>query len=109
MSRTLPFCLKISIDPITRPQGRTLDKETCVEVQTRWNHAIDEYISHGTDKRQKIEIERAAKIGRSLGALYKKCEGVNCERQEGKDIDKLVCCSKCKIVSALHKKSCSAY
>lgn len=69
-----------------------------------WNRTIDEYISLGLDKRPKSEIERAAKIGRSHGALYRKCEGANCEKQEGQDV-KLVCCSKCKIVSLFHTKA----
>jgi len=80
-----------------RPQGRTFDKEACITAQTKWNHAIDTYISLGSDKRPRAEIERATKIGRSNGALYRTCEGVNCSKLEGKDIDKLVCCSKCKI------------
>jgi hypothetical protein len=67
-------------------------------AQERWNAAVDKFISLGVHGRSKEEIERAAKIGHSNGALYRKCEGVECGKLEGKDIDKLSYCSACKMV-----------
>lgn len=84
-----------------RPLGRRHTKRQSEENQLRWNAAVDSYISRGDDSRTRAEIERAAKIGLSGGALYQRCEGVGCDKVEGKNIEKLKPCSRCKLVSAL--------
>ena len=56
------------------------------------------YISLGRDKRPRGDIERAAKIGLSNGALYRRCEGTNCDKVEGKNMVKPLFCSRCKMV-----------
>jgi hypothetical protein len=76
-----------------------LTKVACRELQKRWNDAVDKYIGLGVDKRPKDIIERAAKIGITNGALYRRCEGTQCDKLEGFNIDKLDVCAKCKIVS----------
>jgi hypothetical protein len=69
----------------------------------RWNAVVDQYILTASDeKRSKVEIERAAKIGSSNGALYRHCEGQGCDKMEGQGRVTLSQCTKCKIVSALH-------
>jgi hypothetical protein len=89
----------VSIDtPKLRPQGRKLSKRDCCENQKKWNAAVDKYISLERDKRSRDEIERAAKIGPSNGALYRRCEGMNCDKVEGKNMQKPLFCSACKMV-----------
>lgn len=83
---------------LNRPQGRTLDKRYLKKRQAAWNALIDEYIAHEGDPRPRDEIERAAKVGSSLGALYRICENPFCEKPEGKDNKTLRTCSKCKMV-----------
>ena len=68
-------------------------------MQFEWNGYVDEYIRSGTDQRSELEIERCAKIALSGGALFRQCEGPNCDKWEGGDIDTLRVCSRCKIVS----------
>jgi len=80
-----------------RPQGLRLSKRDCREYQEEWNAAIDKYISLGHDKRPRAEIERAAKIGLSNGALYRRCEGTNCDKVEGHNMEKTLLCSRCKM------------
>jgi len=89
-------------DPLARPQGRSFSKNACLAAQERWNAAIDKYISSvGLSVERKEEIERTTKIGHSNGALYRKCEGVGCNKLEGRDVEKLDCCSTCKMVCSL--------
>lgn len=93
-------------DLLARPQGRSFSKNACLVAQERWNAAIDKYISSsGLSVERKEEIERIAKIGHSNGALYRKCEGVGCSKLEGRDIEKLDCCSKCRMVCLLNLES----
>lgn len=75
-----------------------MSKRDCLECQYKWNAAIDRYISQGGDKRSSYEIEQAAKIGPSNGALYRRCEGKNCDKVEGKNMQKPLFCSGCKMV-----------
>ncbi|EPQ56121.1 hypothetical protein GLOTRDRAFT_137953 [Gloeophyllum trabeum ATCC 11539] len=89
------------------PNGRSISKEEGIETSTEWNGFVDEYIAKGTDPRDPLEIARVAKIGTSCGALYRTCEGSNCEKLEGKDVPKLLVCSKCKI-SVYCSKQCQA-
>lgn len=81
--------------------GRRHRKRDCQENQERWNAAVDSYISQGKDMRTRVEIEQAAKIGLSGGALYRHCEGIGCNKIEGRNIEKLKPCSRCKMVSVL--------
>jgi len=83
---------------LPRPQGRSFSKDGCLVAQQRWNAAIDKYIADvGLSVQRKEEIERTAKIGHSNGALYRTCEGVGCNKLEGRDIEKLDCCSTCRM------------
>jgi hypothetical protein len=89
-------------DQTIRPQGRSFSKDACRVAQARWNAAIDKYIASAVlSVERQNEVEREAKIGHSNGALYRKCEGVECNKLEGRDIEKLDCCSKCRMVSSL--------
>jgi len=85
------------LDFTPRPQGLKLSKRDCRGYMQEWNAVIDEYISSGRDQRPRGEIERAAKIGLSNGALYRRCEGANCDKVEGKNLQKSLCCSQCKM------------
>ncbi|KAF9066082.1 hypothetical protein BDP27DRAFT_1057660 [Rhodocollybia butyracea] len=62
-----------------------------------WNATVDRYIALGRDSRSKRDIERAAKIAHSLGALYRSCEAHGCGKAETEDVDKLLTCSGCKM------------
>ncbi|KAJ3523184.1 hypothetical protein NM688_g8767 [Phlebia brevispora] len=90
-----------------RPQGRTLDKKYLKTRQTAWNSAVDEYIELGIDKRPRSVIERGAKVGLSLGALYRVCENPECGKVEGDGHTTLRVCSKCKI-SVFCSTACQA-
>ncbi|KAF9061257.1 hypothetical protein BDP27DRAFT_1429141 [Rhodocollybia butyracea] len=79
------------------PQGRSTSKKWCLTKQREWNLTVDKYIALGTDARSKLDIECAAKIGHSLGPLHKTCEAVGCGKVEGKDVKKLLTCSKCQM------------
>jgi hypothetical protein len=63
---------------------------------SRWNALVDEYIQTSSDKRPKNEIEQAAKLGSSLGALYPG-EGNDCGIRGG-EVDRLCASSGCKMV-----------
>jgi len=69
-------------------------------MQTRWNTLVDAYILESGDPRPPKEIERAAKIGTWGGALFRVCEGVECGKAEGREIENLKLCSRCQIVCA---------
>ncbi|KAJ6520225.1 hypothetical protein C8R45DRAFT_53599 [Mycena sanguinolenta] len=79
------------------PQGRSSSKHYCRQQQKEWNSAVDKYIASGADSRPRFEIESAAKIGISLGALHRVCEADGCEKVEGRDIEKVSTCSRCKM------------
>lgn len=79
------------------PQGRTSSKLWCRQKQKEWNASVDEYISSGVDSRSRSEIEEAAKIGISLGAMYRACEADGCNKVEGRDIEKVSTCARCKM------------
>lgn len=68
-------------------------------AQQTWNKHIDDYISQGNDLRPRSEIERAAKIGSGNGALIRICEAPSCGKVEKHDVETLLKCSKCKMVS----------
>ncbi|KZP28840.1 hypothetical protein FIBSPDRAFT_235219 [Athelia psychrophila] len=52
-----------------------------------------------TSSRPAIDIERAAKIGISLGALHPVCEGsAECKKMAGSEVQKLLHCSRCQMV-----------
>ncbi|KAJ7675701.1 hypothetical protein DFH06DRAFT_977096 [Mycena polygramma] len=79
------------------PQGRTSSKHWCRQKQKEWNAAVDKYIESGVDPRPRSEIEWAAKIGISLGAMYRGCDAAGCNKIEGRDIQKLLTCARCKV------------
>lgn len=68
-----------------------------LRLQT-WNDLIDKYIAKGTDPRSTFEIELVAKIGPNFGPLYRTCEFPGCGKIEGRDIQRLQICSRCKMV-----------
>ena len=84
-----------------RPQGRKGDKRGLKARQIEWNKHIDDYIASGVDPRPAAEIERGAKVGLSLGALYTRCENERCGKLQGRDVDTMRVCSGCKMVSSL--------
>jgi hypothetical protein len=59
---------------------------------------VDKYIASGVDSRPRFEIEAAAKIGVSLGAMCRVCEADSCTKMEGREIQKLSTCSRCQMV-----------
>ncbi|EPQ56126.1 hypothetical protein GLOTRDRAFT_74639 [Gloeophyllum trabeum ATCC 11539] len=80
------------------PRGRSfVSKEEGTELSDVWNGFVDEYIAQGSDERPRVEIERAAKINTHCGALFRVCEGPSCGKLEGRDVERLSLCSKCKI------------
>ncbi|KAJ7695939.1 hypothetical protein B0H17DRAFT_1131132 [Mycena rosella] len=79
------------------PQGRSSSKHWCRQKQKEWNAAVDKYIESGVDSRPRSEIEEAAKIGISLGAMYRACEADGCDKVEGRDIEKMLTCARCKM------------
>ncbi|KZP33764.1 hypothetical protein FIBSPDRAFT_1035767 [Athelia psychrophila] len=80
-----------------RPVGQSISKRDSLDTQYAWNKVIDQYIDLNTDPRSRDQIERAAKIGRECGALYRACDGPNCQTTEGPNLPKLKKCSKCKV------------
>ncbi|KAG6905398.1 hypothetical protein DXG01_002991 [Tephrocybe rancida] len=94
---------------LPRPHGRSKSKMASLATQREWNASVDRYIASGAaGSRSQDDIEHAAKIGRTGGALYRVCEGLNCTKVEGRDIKALSQCGKCKIASTwkTHKKVC---
>ncbi|KAJ7486011.1 hypothetical protein B0H11DRAFT_1861445 [Mycena galericulata] len=79
------------------PQGRSSSKHWCRQKQKEWNAAVDKYIVSGVDSRPRPEIEEAAKVGISLGAMYRTCEADGCGKVEGRGIEKVSTCARCKM------------
>ncbi|KAJ6520747.1 hypothetical protein DFH09DRAFT_1426614 [Mycena vulgaris] len=92
-----------------RPESRKCSRYLAESRQKRWNALVDEYIDTQGDLRSRRSIERAAKIGTWNGALIRTCEGPDCGKFEGNDIDKLKLCSKCQMRRAwkMHKTKCA--
>ncbi|KAJ7486059.1 hypothetical protein B0H11DRAFT_1861539 [Mycena galericulata] len=65
--------------------------------RSEWNEAVDSYIATGVDPRPHAEIEAAAKISISLGPLARTCEAENCHKVEGRDMQKVSMCGRCKM------------
>ncbi|TDL24233.1 hypothetical protein BD410DRAFT_827242 [Rickenella mellea] len=80
-----------------RPLGRKVPKQFSSRYAKSFNGYVDQYIAKGRDPRNKLEIEIAAKIGPSCGALYRVCEADGCNKQEGRNIDMLKMCQACKL------------
>ncbi|KAJ7816112.1 hypothetical protein B0H13DRAFT_2137155 [Mycena leptocephala] len=80
------------------PQARKCSKYLCRQVQKMWNDVVDKYIASGVDSRPRFEIEAAAKIGVSLGAMCRVCEADSCTKMEGREIQKVSTCSRCQMV-----------
>ncbi|KAJ7781800.1 hypothetical protein DFH07DRAFT_935695, partial [Mycena maculata] len=79
------------------PQGRSSSKHWCRQKQKEWNAGVDKYIASGVDARTRAEIEEAAKVGISLGAMYRACEADGCDKMEGRGIEKISTCARCKM------------
>ncbi|KAJ6453459.1 hypothetical protein C8R47DRAFT_1168000 [Mycena vitilis] len=102
------------------PQGRTSSKHYCRQRQKEWNAAVlEKYISSGVDARPVSEIEEAAKVGVSLGAMYRAYEADGCGKVEGRNIEKVFTCAGCQMTFycsprcqrmqwAAHKPLCGA-
>ncbi|KIJ67895.1 hypothetical protein HYDPIDRAFT_25356 [Hydnomerulius pinastri MD-312] len=86
---------RVDFNPV--PLGRLTPKLYAIKKQEDWNVEVDKYIASGVDPRPREEIELAAKIGPNNGALYWHCEGVGCTKVEGRDVQKLHVCAKCKL------------
>ncbi|TDL24194.1 hypothetical protein BD410DRAFT_896906 [Rickenella mellea] len=80
-----------------RPMGRKLPKNFAEFCARSYNENVDEYIATRRDGRGKLDIEIAAKLGPSCGALYRVCEADGCSKQEGRNVAKLKMCQKCKM------------
>lgn len=63
-----------------------------------WNAVVDSYILKSFDLRPTFEIELEAKIDSRGGPLHKRCEATGCLNVAGRDIEKMMCCSGCKLV-----------
>ncbi|KAH7916973.1 hypothetical protein BV22DRAFT_941909 [Leucogyrophana mollusca] len=81
------------------PSGRSVPKVVSAYIQRVWNADVDKYIALGLDGRSREVIERATKIGPTCGALFRVCEGVDCNKMEGVEVEKLHMCARCKLVS----------
>ncbi|KAJ7134738.1 hypothetical protein C8R44DRAFT_730094 [Mycena epipterygia] len=66
-------------------------------LSEEWNTVVDKYIASGEDSRPRSEIEEAAKIGVSLGALHRVCEADGCDKVEARGIEKASTCTPCKM------------
>ncbi|KAF7796456.1 hypothetical protein EIP86_007633 [Pleurotus ostreatoroseus] len=62
----------------------------------KWNTAVDAYISESSDKRSTFDIELEAKVDSHGGPRYKRCEANGCVSTEGREVEKMKCCSGCK-------------
>ncbi|KAJ7178746.1 hypothetical protein C8R43DRAFT_470548 [Mycena crocata] len=81
-----------------QPQARKASRVLSEKQQRLWNSLVDDYIdTNAGDKRSRHIIERAAKIGTWHGALIRTCEGPGCTKTEGKDVESLKTCSRCKM------------
>ncbi|TDL24224.1 hypothetical protein BD410DRAFT_854271 [Rickenella mellea] len=81
-----------------RPLGRKVPKNFAMDLARVFNEHVDGYIVSGQDSRPKLEIEIAAKLGPSCGALYRICEAEGCNKQEGRNLKKLKYCRACRMV-----------
>ncbi|EMD34184.1 hypothetical protein CERSUDRAFT_98113 [Gelatoporia subvermispora B] len=76
--------------------NRKYSKVFCKTLADKWNKAIDDYISRGSDTagRPPKEIAMAAKVNENGGALYMRCEADGCTIRTDDNI--LRECSRCK-------------
>ncbi|KAJ7486061.1 hypothetical protein B0H11DRAFT_2016794 [Mycena galericulata] len=102
--------------PWPQARGRNNEDE-CRRIQKEWNEAVDRYIAIGVDPRPRAEIEAGAKISISLGPLVRICEADNCLKVEGRNMQKVSMCGRCKMTFycgatcqklhwPVHKKMC---
>ncbi|KAF8161759.1 hypothetical protein K438DRAFT_1859395 [Mycena galopus ATCC 62051] len=87
----------LEIRALPWPQGRKSSKYQGRQFSKTWNEVVDKYIASGVDSRPRTEIEAAAKVGISLGALFRVCEADGCAKREGRDIEKVSVCGRCKM------------
>ncbi len=67
---------------------------------------MNQYIETAGDSRGKLDIEREAKLGLSLGAFYRVCENNGCGIMEGGSIPAHKLCGGCKIVGVASHFPC---
>lgn len=93
-------CIKSHI-MASRLWNRNLSRVECKKRADEWNAAVDEYVASGIDGRPVWDIEANSKIGLNGGPLYKGCEAEDCDNIEGRYVEKMKCCSSCKLVKLL--------
>ncbi|KAJ7640799.1 hypothetical protein DFH06DRAFT_1215271 [Mycena polygramma] len=82
---------------LPRPGWNEVDSKIDGKVSmSKWNQAVDDYITSGVDHRGRRVIENAAKIGSTGGPLFRRCEANGCANVEGRESVKLLLCSGCK-------------
>lgn len=79
-------------------------KGTCEMIRSKWNAAIDEYVSLGTDRRSAHEIIQAAKVGPTLGVYFRTCYASRCSVKETESF-KMKTCSVCNAVCRIISES----
>ncbi|KAK7465339.1 hypothetical protein VKT23_005318 [Stygiomarasmius scandens] len=87
-----------NVDFFPRPWEGKLSKLEGNKRMQEWNAAVDRYIETASDPRKRIDIEIEAKIGPHGGPLYRRCETEDCDKVEGRDIEKLQACAQCRLV-----------
>jgi len=86
----------VDFSPIPMGSSSTRNADT-IKQQEDWNAQVDSYIASGVDSRTKEQIELGAKIGPDHGPLHRRCEGVGCNKLEGRDETKMNTCGKCRM------------
>ncbi|KAJ3551210.1 hypothetical protein NM688_g4837 [Phlebia brevispora] len=84
-------------DFFPRPWGGCISKLRAQKLMKVWNTKVDEYIRNEGDTRSAREIEIEAKIGVHGGPLYRRCEAEGCNNIEGREIEKVKYCGRCKL------------
>ncbi|KAF8844698.1 hypothetical protein BDN67DRAFT_1007867 [Paxillus ammoniavirescens] len=86
----------VDFSPIPMGSSSTRNADT-IKQQEDWNAQVDSYIASGVDSRTKEQIELEAKIGPDHGPLHRRCEGVGCNKLEGRDEARMNTCGKCRM------------
>ncbi|KAJ6473641.1 hypothetical protein C8R47DRAFT_1145096 [Mycena vitilis] len=82
---------------LRRPGWHEVDSKLDGKLSvSKWNQAVDDYITSGVDYRGRRIIENAAKIGSTGGPLFRRCEANGCPNVEGRESVQLLLCSGCK-------------
>ncbi|KAF5368927.1 hypothetical protein D9758_002888 [Tetrapyrgos nigripes] len=86
------------VDFFPKPWSGILSKLEGHKRMSEWNKEVDRYIETMHDPRNRIDIEVESKIGPHGGPLYRFCEAEDCDKVEGRDLDKMKACSQCQLV-----------